>query len=80
MVMSLARPMLRSPALRMASRRFESTATSKAAEGTKEVASKAQDGLSRVVGAAGGAARGLGQTLSKIGGRTGRVIAFIERE
>ncbi|CCE29786.1 related to F1F0-ATP synthase subunit G [Claviceps purpurea 20.1] len=78
--MSLARPMLRSPALRMASRRFESTATSKAAEGTKEVASKAQDGLSRVVGAAGGVARGLGQTLSKIGGRTGRVIAFIERQ
>ncbi|KAG5918043.1 hypothetical protein E4U61_002125 [Claviceps capensis] len=80
MVMSLARPMLRSPALRMASRRFESTATSKAAEGTKEVASKAQDGLSRVIGAAGGVARGLGQTLSKIGGRTGRVIAFIERQ
>ncbi|KAG6058969.1 hypothetical protein E4U17_007191 [Claviceps sp. LM77 group G4] len=80
MVMSLARPMLRSPALRIASRRFESTATSKAAEGTKEVASKAQDGLSRVVGAAGGAARGLGQALSKIGGRTERVIAFIERQ
>ncbi|KAG5976059.1 hypothetical protein E4U58_006394 [Claviceps cyperi] len=76
MVMSLARPMLRSPALRMASRRFESTTTSKAAEGTKEVASKAQDGLSRVVGAA----RGLGQALSKIGGRTGRVIAFVERQ
>lgn len=73
MAMSVARPMIRSPALRMTARRFESTA-----------ASKAQQGLSRVTSAAGpaiaGAARGVTNTLSKIGGRTGRLIAFVERE
>ena len=81
---------VRSPA----TRRFESTA-SKATEAAKDTASKAGDtaaeykskaseGLSRVSSAAGpaisGAAKGLGNALGKIGGRTGRVIAFVERE
>ena len=74
--------------------RFESTA-SKASEAAKDTASKASEkasdfqskasqGLSRVSSAAGpaisGAAKGLGNALGKIGGRTGRLIAFIERE
>ncbi|OAQ66951.1 mitochondrial F1F0-ATP synthase, subunit G [Pochonia chlamydosporia 170] len=84
MPMSLARPMIRSPALRMASRRFESTAASKATDAAKETASKAQQGLSRVTSAAGpaiaGAARGVGNALGKIGGRTGRLIGFVERQ
>ncbi|KAG5928433.1 hypothetical protein E4U42_000636 [Claviceps africana] len=84
MAMSLARPMIRSPALRMATRRFESTAAGKATDAAKDTASKAQQGLSRVASAAGpaiaGAARGLGNTLSKIGGRTGRLIDFVQRQ
>ncbi|CZR54940.1 related to F1F0-ATP synthase subunit G [Phialocephala subalpina] len=74
--------------------RFESTA-SKASEAAKDTASKASEkasdfqskasqGLSRVSSAAGpaitGAAKGLGNALGKIGGRTGRLIAFIERQ
>lgn len=82
--MSLARPMLRSPAFRqLAARRFESTAAQKATEAAKETTSKASQGLSRVTSAAGpaiaGAARGVGNTLGKLGGRTGKLIAFIER-
>ncbi|KAF4470391.1 mitochondrial F1F0-ATP synthase subunit G [Fusarium albosuccineum] len=88
---SLARPMLRSPALRVAARRFESTAAQKAAEATKNTAAKAQEGLSRVTAAAGpaiaaagpaiaGAAKGLTNALGKVGGRTGKVISFIERQ
>lgn len=77
-------------------RRFESTSTSaKAAETAKEAASKASqaasnvqskaaEGLSKVTSSAGpaitGAAQKLGTALSKVGGRTGRFIAFIERE
>ncbi|KAH6681302.1 putative sorbitol dehydrogenase [Halenospora varia] len=75
-------------------RRFEST-TSKATEAAKDTASKASqtaaeykskasEGLSRVTSSAGpaisGAAKGLGNALGKIGGRTGRLIAFIERQ
>ncbi|POR38019.1 ATP synthase subunit g, mitochondrial [Tolypocladium paradoxum] len=89
-VSSLARPMLRAPALRLASRRFESTAAGKAAEAAKDTAgkakeyqAKAQQGLSRVTSAAGpaiaGAARGVTSALGRIGGRTGRFIAFVER-
>lgn len=70
MVSSLARPMLRSPAMRLAGRRYESTT------------SKAQQGLSKVTSAAGpaisGAARGVGNALGKIGGRTGRLIGFVQ--
>lgn len=80
---SLARPMLRSPALRVAARRFESTAAQKAAEATKNTAARAQEGLSRVTSAAGpaiaGAAKGAANALSKVGGRTGKVISFVER-
>ncbi|KAF9774716.1 hypothetical protein IL306_007262 [Fusarium sp. DS 682] len=92
---SLARPMLRSPALRVAARRFESTAAQKATENAKQAASKAtenaklaasraQEGLSRVTTAAGpaiaGYAKGVANTLGKVGGRTGKVIGFIERQ
>jgi F-type H+-transporting ATPase subunit g len=49
-----------------------------------EYKSKASEGLSRVTSAAGpaisGAAKGFGNALGKIGGRTGRLIAFFERE
>lgn len=77
---TLIRPMLRSPVMRLAGRRFESTATGKAAEAAKETASKAQQGLSKVGSAAAGAAKGLGNALSKAGGRTGRLISFVERQ
>lgn len=64
-------------------RRFESTST-KATQAAKETASKASEGLSRVTSAAGpaisGAVKGLGNTLGKIGGRTGKLIAFVERK
>ncbi|KAK8150839.1 ATP synthase subunit G atp20 [Beauveria asiatica] len=72
---SLARPMLRAP-MRLAGRRYESTAGN--------AASKAQQGLSKVTSAAGpaiaGAARGVGNALGKIGGRTGRLINFIQAQ
>ncbi|TFB07129.1 ATP synthase subunit g [Trichoderma ghanense] len=88
----LARPMLRSPALRqLAFRRFESSAANKATDAAKDAAGKAKEyqakaaqGLSRVAGAAGpaiaGAARGLTSALSKVGGRTGKLISFIEKQ
>jgi len=75
-----ARPMLRSPALRFAARRYQSTSTQKAAEAAKDTASKASQGLSRVTSAAAGAAKGLTGTLTKLGGRTGKAVAFIERQ
>lgn len=73
---------------RLAARRLESTATAK--EGAKEAASKAGEytakaaqGLSRVTSAAGpaivGAAKGVSGALGRVGGRTGRLIAFVER-
>ncbi|CAL3971148.1 hypothetical protein PZA11_007476 [Diplocarpon coronariae] len=80
--------------LRRAPARFEST-TSKATEAAKETASKASntaaeykskasEGLSRVSSAAGpaisGAAKSVGNALGKVGGRTGRFIAFVERQ
>lgn len=73
-------------------RRFESTST-KASETAKDAASKAKEtaanfqskateGLSKVSAAAGpalaGAAKGLGNALGKVGGRTGKLIGFIE--
>ena len=81
--MSLVRPVLRSPALRhLAGRRFESTAAEKATDAAKNTASRASQGLSRVTSAAGpaiaGAARGVTGTLSRMGGRTGQLIGFIE--
>jgi F-type H+-transporting ATPase subunit g len=79
--------------LRMAGRRFESNTTAKATDAAKdaaakaqasatEYAAKAQEGLSRVTAAAGpaisGAAKGLASSLGKVGGRTGKVIGFVE--
>jgi len=75
-------------------RRFESTTTkaseaakntaSKASETASELKSKASQGLSRVTSSAGpaisGAAKSVSSTLGRIGGRTGRLIAFIERQ
>jgi F-type H+-transporting ATPase subunit g len=89
--MTLARPMLRAPALRMAGRRFESTTAQKATEAakdtaakTKEYQAKAQEGLSRVTSAAGpaiaGAARGVTGALGKVGGPVGRAVGFVERQ
>jgi F-type H+-transporting ATPase subunit g len=76
--------------------RFESTnTTTKAAEAAKQTASqasstasaassKAAEGLSRVTSAAGpaiaNAAKGVSGALSKVGGRTGRLVAFVERQ
>ncbi|CAF3515969.1 unnamed protein product [Fusarium graminearum] len=81
---SLARPMLRSPALRVAARRFESTTAQKAAENAKQAATRAQEGLSRVTSTAGpaiaGYAKGVASTLGKVGGRTGKIIGFVERQ
>ena len=82
-----ARPILRSPALRFAARRYQSTSTQKAAdkatEVAKDTATKASQGLSRVTSAAGpaiaGAAKGMSASLGKLGGRTGKLVAFIER-
>lgn len=89
---SLARPVLRSRlALRLASRRFESSTTADKVSGAakdtaakaKEYQARAQQGLSRVSSAAGpaivGAARGITSALGKMGGRTGKFIAFVER-
>lgn len=84
---SLARPMLRSPALRLAARRFESTAASKATEAAKDTAAKAKESLSRVTAAAGpavaGAAKGAVNALnalSKVGGPTAKIFGLIERQ
>ncbi|KAK9416493.1 hypothetical protein SUNI508_01910 [Seiridium unicorne] len=93
---ALTRPVLRqSGALRMAARRFESSTTAKATDAAKETASKAsgsaseyaskaQQGLSKVTSAAGpaisGAAKGVANSLGKVGGRTGRLIAFVEKQ
>ncbi|KAL2809332.1 mitochondrial ATP synthase g subunit-domain-containing protein [Aspergillus granulosus] len=59
-----------------------SQAASKASETASSTASKAQEGLSRVTASAGpaisGAAQGLGNALKKVGGRTGKVISFVE--
>ncbi|KAI1821293.1 GroES-like protein [Xylaria intraflava] len=93
---SLARPVLRQSGAwgRMAARRFESTTTkaaetakqgaSKASLSASEYASKAQAGLSKVTSSAGpaiaGAAQGVATSLSKVGGRTARLVAFVEKQ
>ncbi|KAJ4164473.1 hypothetical protein LMH87_006146 [Akanthomyces muscarius] len=83
---SLARPMLRAP-MRIAARRYESTASSAAStagNAAGNAASKASQGLSKVTSAAGpaiaGAARGVSNALGKIGGRTGRLINFVQAQ
>ncbi|KAK0731416.1 mitochondrial ATP synthase g subunit-domain-containing protein [Lasiosphaeris hirsuta] len=75
--------------------RFESTSTTKATEAAKQAASKASstaseytakasEGLSRVTAAAGpalaNAAKGVSGALGRVGGRTGRLVAFVERQ
>ncbi|KAI1195479.1 mitochondrial ATP synthase g subunit-domain-containing protein [Nemania serpens] len=61
-----------------------STTASKAAASASEYASKAQEGLSKVSSAAGpaiaGAAKGVANSLSKVGGRTARAVAFVEKQ
>ncbi|TVY23011.1 ATP synthase subunit g, mitochondrial [Lachnellula hyalina] len=76
-------------------RRFESSTTAKASEAAKDTASKASqtaadykskasEGLSKVTSSAGpaisNAAQSLGNALGKIGGRTGKLIKFVERQ
>ncbi|KAI1106176.1 GroES-like protein [Jackrogersella minutella] len=81
---------------RMAARRFESTTTAqkatetakesaaKASKVASEYAAKAQQGLSRVTSSAGpaiaGAAKGLANSLGKVGGRTGKLVALVEKQ
>ena len=66
-----------------AARDTASKASKTAKDTAANIQSKASEGLSRVSSAAGpaisGAAKGLGNALGKIGGRTGKLIAFIER-
>jgi hypothetical protein len=56
---------------------------SRASSAASEYAGKAQEGLSRVTSSAGpaivSAAKGVSGALSRVGGRTGRMIAFVER-
>ncbi|KAM0128231.1 hypothetical protein ACHAP3_008452 [Botrytis cinerea] len=89
---TVLRQSMKAPA--RAARRFESTSTkateaakdtaAKASEKASDFQSKASEGLSRVTSSAGpaisGAAKNLGNALGKVGGRTGRLIAFIERQ
>lgn len=86
---ALARPLMRTTAARtLPSRiaaRCESTTTKKAADSAKDAAAKASEysakaaqGLSRAASAAGPAISGAVSALSKAGGRTGKVINFIE--
>ncbi|KAM7207737.1 ATP synthase subunit G, mitochondrial [Naviculisporaceae sp. PSN 640] len=75
--------------------RYESTTTQKAAGAAKDAASKAtstaseytakaSETVSRVTAAAGPAiskaAQGVSGALGRVGGRTGRLIAFVERQ
>ncbi|KAI2622531.1 GroES-like protein [Hypoxylon sp. NC1633] len=61
-----------------------SSAASKASATASEYTAKAAQGLSRVTSSAGpaiaGAAKGVANSLSKVGGRTGRVVAFVEKQ
>jgi F-type H+-transporting ATPase subunit g len=85
MSMSSSRAMLRQVG-KVSGRRFQSSSANKATETAKNVAqdykSKASEGLSKVQSAAGpaisGAVKGVTNTLNKIGGRTGRLISFVQ--
>lgn len=70
----------RRTAVRYASSTPESA--QKASEAASSAASKASEGLSRVTSTAGpalsNAAQGVGSALRKVGGRTGKVIAFVD--
>ncbi|ROT39691.1 hypothetical protein SODALDRAFT_358100 [Sodiomyces alkalinus F11] len=85
----IARPLMRTSfrTARVSARsaaRFESTSAQKATEAAKETATKASQGLSRVTSSAGpaivGAAKGVAGALNKVGGRTGKVIRFVEKD
>ncbi|KAI1501144.1 GroES-like protein [Biscogniauxia marginata] len=90
---TLARPVLRHSGAwnRIAARRFESTkpadaakdAASKAAAAAAKYASQAQEGLSKVTATAGpaiaNAARGIANSLGQAGGRTSKVVSFVEK-
>ncbi|KAI1090191.1 GroES-like protein [Rostrohypoxylon terebratum] len=80
---------------RMTARRFESTSTQKATDTAKdsaakaskvasEYAAKAQQGLSKVASSAGpaiaAATKGLSKSLGSVGGRTGKLIALVEKQ
>ncbi|KAI1005807.1 hypothetical protein K3495_g2413 [Podosphaera aphanis] len=87
MVSSLSRVLLRRTAnvtrtIGRSTSRFESTAT-KATETTPKT-SNVVDRISQVTSTAGpalsGAVNGLGRALSKIGGRTGTIIAFTQQQ
>ncbi|KAI1465501.1 mitochondrial ATP synthase g subunit-domain-containing protein [Daldinia caldariorum] len=60
-----------------------SKAAANASETASQYATKAAQGLSRVTSSAGpaisGAAKGIANSLGKVGGRTGRLVAFFER-
>ncbi|KAG0642573.1 mitochondrial ATP synthase g subunit-domain-containing protein [Tuber brumale] len=82
--------LLRSPAVRqLASRRFASTtaesasqtasqAASKAQDAAKQTAAKAQDAAKFAASKLMSAASGLGNSLGKVGGRTGQLIKGVE--
>ena len=59
-----------------------SNGVSKAKDTASNVQSKASQGLSRVTSSAGpaisGATQGISRTLGRVGGRTGRLISFVE--
>lgn len=75
---------------RQTTRRHASTtdaakdAAAKSKETASNVQSKASEGLSRVTSSEGsalsGAAQGVSNAISRIGGRTGRLISFVECE
>ncbi|KAI9806507.1 MAG: hypothetical protein M1833_003694 [Piccolia ochrophora] len=78
----LRRPALRNASTTSSAAEAASSGASKASEAASSTTSKASQGLSRVTSSAGpaiaGATKGLGQALGRVGGRTGRLIAFIE--
>lgn len=61
-----------------------SATATKTKDGASNATSKASQGLSRVTSSAGsalsGAAQGVSNTIGRIGGRTGRLISFVECE
>lgn len=94
MSLSASRPALRrlvlrnntgggSIAFRLTQRRLESSTTTAAKEAASKATSAATKSLSAVTSAAGPAigraAQGLSSALGRVGGRTGRLISFVER-
>lgn len=84
MAMSTSSRVLLRQSRQLATRRYASTTTEKAAETAKNVQSKASEGLSKVSSSAGSgiskAATSVSNAAGRIGGRTGRMIAFVERK